>query len=319
VVERLRREAPGLRLAGFTTTELRNAAGERVGFDVVTLNGLRGRLARAGLASRVRVGRYGVDLEAFERSIGDLPIDKMTFLHFRRFLADLKARRFQKVTVARKVSSLRSFFKFLCREGYLTHNPVSVLRSPKLDRKLPSVLEVEEVERLLESHDGSANGLRDHAILETIYSVGLRVSEVVGLNLDDIDFISGIVKVYGKGKKERLCPIGEKALQAIRRYLDHRPNVRDGKALFLNRRGRRLTARSVRRVLDKALQRASLNRHVSPHALRHSFATHLLDRGADLRSVQELLGHQSLSTTQIYTHVSAERLKRVYDKAHPRA
>ena len=270
-------------------------------------------------ASPHTLANYRVDLASFNRFLGDLSLEKVDPLFLRRYLAELKSKNFAKRSIARRLSCLRSFFKFLCREGYLTHNPVSVLRSPKLDRKLPSVLEVEEVERLLESHDGSANGLRDHAILETIYSVGLRVSEVVGLNLDDIDFISGIVKVYGKGKKERLCPIGEKALQAIRRYLDHRPNVRDGKALFLNRRGRRLTARSVRRVLDKALQRASLNRHVSPHALRHSFATHLLDRGADLRSVQELLGHQSLSTTQIYTHVSAERLKRVYDKAHPRA
>lgn len=270
-------------------------------------------------ASVHTLANYRVDLASFSKFLGGLPLEKVDPLLLRRFLAELKFKNFAKRSIARRLSCLRSFFKFLCREGYLTHNPVSVLRSPKLDRRLPAVLEVEEVERLLENQDSSANGCRDHAILETIYSAGLRVSEVVGLDVDDIDFIGGIVKVFGKGSKERLCPIGEKALQAIRRYLDHRPNVKEDKALFLNRRGRRLTARSVRRVLDKALQRASLNRHVSPHALRHSFATHLLDRGADLRSVQELLGHQSLSTTQIYTHVSAERLKRVYDKAHPRA
>ena len=270
-------------------------------------------------ASPHTLANYRVDLHSFKTFLGDRGLDRVDPLLLRRYLAELKAKNFAKRSVARRISCLRSFFRFLCREGYLTTNPVSILRSPKLDRRLPPVLEVEEVARLLDSHDGTEKGLRDQALLETIYSAGLRVSEVVGLDVDRVDFIGGIIKVYGKGKKERLCPIGERALQAIHRYLEHRPRSKEAEALFLNRRGKRLSARSVRRVLDQALQRASLNRHVSPHALRHSFATHLLDRGADLRSVQELLGHQSLSTTQIYTHVSAERLKKVYDKAHPRA
>ena len=270
-------------------------------------------------ASPHTLANYRVDLQSFNTFLGDRDLAEVDPLLLRRYLAELKMKNFAKRSIARRLSCLRSFFKFLCREGYLATNPVSILRSPKLERRLPPVLEVEEVARLLESHDGTAKGLRDQALLETIYSAGLRVSEAVGLDVDRVDFIGGIIKVYGKVKKERLCPIGERALQAIQRYLEKRPKARETKGVFLNQRGRRLTARSVRRVLDQALQRASLNRHVSPHALRHSFATHLLDRGADLRSVQELLGHQSLSTTQIYTHVSAERLKRVYDKAHPRA
>ena len=270
-------------------------------------------------ASPYTLANYRVDLQSFKTFLGACDLEKVDPLLLRRYLAELKAKNFAKRSIARRISCLRSFFKFLCREGHLATNPVSILRSPKLDRRLPPVLEVEEVARLLESHDGTTKGLRDQALLETIYSAGLRVSEVVGLDLDHVDFIGGIIKVFGKGKKERLCPIGERALQAIQRYLESRPKAKETKALFLNQRGRRLTVRSVRRVLDQALQRTSFNRHVSPHALRHSFATHLLDRGADLRSVQELLGHQSLSTTQIYTHVSAERLKRVYDKAHPRA
>ncbi len=270
-------------------------------------------------ASPYTLANYRVDLHSFKTFLGDRDLEKVDLLLLRRYLAELKAKNFAKRSIARRISCLRSFFKFLCREGHLATNPVSVLRSPKLDKRLPLVLEIEEVARLLESHDGTAKGLRDQALLETIYSAGLRVSEVVGLDVDHVDSIGGIIKVYGKGKKERLCPIGERALQAIQRYMEQRPKAQETKALFLNQRGRRLTVRSVRRILDEALQRVSLNRHVSPHALRHSFATHLLDRGADLRSVQELLGHQSLSTTQIYTHVSAERLKRVYDKAHPRA
>jgi len=270
-------------------------------------------------ASPHTLANYRVDLASFKAFLGDLGLERVDPLLLRRYLAELKSKNFAKRSIARRLSCLRSFFRFLCREGHLKTNPVSVLRSPKLDRKLPPVLEVEEVARLLDNHDTSVKGLRNQALLETIYSAGLRVSEVVGLDLEHVDFISGMVKVYGKGKKERLCPIGARALQAIRLYLEHHPKAKEVKALFLNQRGRRLNVRSVRRVLDEALQHASLNRHVSPHALRHSFATHLLDRGADLRSVQELLGHQSLSTTQIYTHVSAERLKRVYDKAHPRA
>ena len=175
--------------------------------------------------------------------------------------------------------------------------------------------------RLVESPDTKdVQGLRDRAILETLYSSGIRVSELVGLNVEDVDFISGVLKVMGKGRKERLAPIGEKALTAVRNYLDKRRATKESKrAIFLNKSSQRLRDRSVRRILDKYIHRTSIKEKVSPHTLRHTFATHLLDRGADLRSVQELLGHRNLSTTQIYTHVTAERLKSAYDKAHPRA
>lgn len=265
---------------------------------------------------------YRGDLEDFQKAVGDIPIEKITLLHLRRFLADLKAKDIKKITVGRKLSSLRSFFKFLCREGYLEVNPAISLRTPKQDKRLPKVLGVEEVSRLLEGTGETLQGFRDRAILETLYSSGLRVSEVTQLDVSHVDFIGGVVKVSGKGKKERLAPIGEKALRAIRDYLEKREKtkaLRDSRTLFVNRSGGRLTARSVRRVLDRVIKRTSLTHHVSPHTLRHSFATHLLDRGADLRSVQELLGHQHLSTTQIYTHVTAEHLKKAYDKAHPRA
>ncbi|MBI4435926.1 MAG: tyrosine recombinase XerC [Candidatus Omnitrophica bacterium] len=273
-------------------------------------------------ASSHTLTNYRSDLEAFQEFVGDIPPEKIDLLVLRRVLADLKTKNFQKITVARKLSTLRSFFKFLCREGYLHTNPTLSLRTPKQEKRLPKVLGVEEVTRLLEEPAGDLQGLRDGAILETLYSSGLRVSELTQLDLSDVDFIGGVVKVSGKGKKERLSPIGEKALRAIQTYLEKRKekrSLRSSQILFLNKSGGRLSQRSVRRVLDRVIKRTSLARHISPHTLRHSFATHLLDRGADLRSVQELLGHQHLSTTQIYTHVTAERLKKVYEKAHPRA
>ena len=265
---------------------------------------------------------YRSDLEAFHQTFSETPVEKITLLTLRRFLADLKAKNLQKVTIARKLSSLRSFFKFLCREGYLKTNPVHSLQTPKQEKRLPKVLGVAEMEKLLEGPVEGLQGLRDRAILETLYSSGLRVSELTQLNVPQVDFIGGVVKVSGKGKKERLSPIGEKALRAIRPYLEKRSchkRVQNSEVLFTNKSGTRLSSRSVRRVVNRAVQRTSLTTHISPHTLRHSFATHLLDRGADLRAVQELLGHQYLSTTQIYTHVSAERLKKVYEKAHPRA
>jgi site-specific recombinase XerD len=169
--------------------------------------------------------------------------------------------------------------------------------------------------------ENTVAGLRDRAVMETLYSTGARVSELVGLDVGDIDFISGVLKVMGKGSKERMLPVGEQALAAVRKYIDKRASsrVRDKDAVFLNKSGRRLTDRSVRRIIDKYIRACSIEEKISPHSLRHSFATHLLERGADLRSVQELLGHMNLSTTQVYTHVTAERLKSVYDKAHPRA
>lgn len=263
---------------------------------------------------------YTIDLNSFATFLGDKDIATVDHLSLRKFLAEMRSKNYSKRTVARKLASLRTFFKFLYREGHIKTNPTTAVFTPKLDKKLPVVLDVEKVARLVQcpSEDDEA-GLRDRAILETLYSTGIRVSELVGLDQDDVDFISGVVKVLGKGSKERMVPIGEPAIMAIRRYLEKRMDPKDKNAIFLNRSGRRITDRSIRRIIDKHIKSCSINEHISPHSLRHSFATHLLDRGADLRSVQELLGHMNLSTTQIYTHVTMERLKAVYDKAHPRA
>ncbi|MEA3561017.1 MAG: tyrosine recombinase XerC, partial [Candidatus Omnitrophota bacterium] len=229
---------------------------------------------------------------------------------------------YAKSSVARKVSSLRSFFKFLCRDGHLIVNPASGLIIPKLDKKLPVFLGLSEVIKLLEapSYD-TLIGLRDRAILETLYSTGIRVSEIADLNIRDVDFIGGVMKIYGKGKRERLAPIGDKALKCIRDYLSRRRLIckAHNKTLFLNKGNKRISSRSIRNFLNKYIRQLTVKEGISPHTLRHSFATHLLDRGADLRSVQELLGHRNLSTTQIYTHLTTERLKSVYNKAHPRA
>jgi tyrosine recombinase XerC len=261
---------------------------------------------------------YRLDLEEFFAFHADTAVEKITYLHLRKFLAELRNKQHRPRTMARKLSSLRSFFKFLQREGHIKDNPAVLLMSPKLDKTLPKFLTENETTELIDA-PGPDKILdkRDKAMFEALYSSGLRVSELVGLNTDSIDFIGNIVKVLGKGKKERLVPIGEKAVDAIQDYLKGRGS--DSRALFLNKRGGRLTDRSVRNIINKHLLKTSVKMHISPHVLRHSFATHLLNRGADLRSVQELLGHANLSTTQIYTHMTTERLKSVYDKAHPRA
>lgn len=266
---------------------------------------------------------YSIDLRDFAIFLGEaVDIDRIDYLTIRRFLAELKVKNYSKRTVARKLACLRSFFRFLYREGHVKTNPISGVSTPKLDKKLPVFLDEGEIAKLIEAPSkDDASGLRDKAILETLYSSGLRISELVGLNAEDVDFIGGVLKIFGKGRKERLVPIGDCALKAIRAYMGRRGPACDSskKAVFLNKSGSRLTDRSVRRILDKYIRITSLKEDVSPHMLRHSFATHLLNRGADLRSVQELLGHMNLSTTQIYTHVTSERLKSVYDKAHPRA
>lgn len=261
---------------------------------------------------------YKIDLTDFFNSLGDVPIKQVSYLHFRKFLVRLRNRQLRPRTLARKLSALRSLFKFLQREGFIEKNPAVLLVTPKLDKHLPHFLTEEEAVQLIESpRTNKTSGKRDKAILETLYSTGMRVSELVGMDVDSVDFISNIVKVRGKGKKERLIPIGDKALDAVKDYVDDRKyNMR---ALFLNKNGKRLTDRSVRNIINKHILSTSLRMHVSPHVFRHSFATHLLNRGADLRSVQELLGHVNLSTTQIYTHVTTERLKKIYDKTHPRA
>ena len=264
---------------------------------------------------------YQLDLEQFVRFLGHSRIRRITSLDIRRFVAHLSTARASKRTIARKLSCLRSFFRYLCREGTLKYNPAAAVPTPKLEHRLPSFLDEQQMARLLETPSTKKwQGLRDRAMLEALYSTGARVSELVGLNREDLDEISGTVVLRGKGKKERLCPIGETALKTVRSYLAKRPKKgRVPYALFISQKGTRLTARQVDRLLVRYVRLAGLPSSISPHSLRHSFATHLLDRGADLRSVQELLGHANLATTQIYTHITAQRLKKVYDQAHPRA
>jgi len=243
----------------------------------------------------------------------------------RRFLAFLRDREYSKSTTARKLATLRSFYKFCVKRSHVQASPLVTIRTPKQDKRLPKFLEEDEVRKLLETPDTSTLlGARDRAMLETMYSTGVRVSELVDLNIADIDFVGEAIHVRGKGKKERITPIAPTALAWVKRYMDmRRADPRAGsfnpEALFVNKHGQRLSTRSVRRKLDKYLAICGLDPTISPHTLRHSFATHLIARGADLRSVQELLGHQSLSTTQIYTHVTTRHMKQVYDSAHPRS
>ncbi len=243
----------------------------------------------------------------------------------RAYLALLNGNNYSKATIARKLATLRSFYKYLVKTNHIESNPLSSIRTPKQDKKLPRFLEYDEVKKLLETPPlDNWLGARDRAILETLYSTGIRVSELVALNMDDIDFLGEIVHIRGKGKKERITPISSTALQSIQHYMEFRNkraqnnNNFESKVLFVNKHGRRLSTRSVRRKMDKYLKMCGMDPNISPHTLRHSFATHMLNNGADLRSVQELLGHQSLSTTQIYTHLTTKKLKEVYDSAHPR-
>ena len=273
-------------------------------------------------ASTHTLRNYAKDLSLLRQSLGETVWEKADLLSLRQFVADQRTQGLSKVTVARRVAAIRSFFRFLHREGFVSSNPSLGLMRPKLDRHLPAFLSEEEATRLVEAPKGDHfAAARDRAILETLYSAGLRVSELVGLRVRDVDLIGGTLRAMGKGRKERLVPMGSYSVQAIRRYLATlTPEQSDPeRPLFQNRLRGRLTDRSVRRILNRYLGQVSVTLKVSPHALRHSFATHLLDRGADLRSVQELLGHSSLTTTQIYTHVTTERLKKVYESAHPRA
>ncbi|MCC7204426.1 MAG: tyrosine recombinase XerC [Phycisphaeraceae bacterium] len=255
--------------------------------------------------------------------------DAMTI---RGFLTHLDGFGYSAATIARKIATLRSFYKWLQKRGSIATNPMVLIRTPKQGKRLPKAIGVEQVDKLLSMPDNRDTlGSRDRAILETLYSTGVRVSELVDLDRRDVDTAEQMLHVRGKGKKERLVPLGTHAVSAIRHYLtllepDQRFSALRTKyphegdvPLFINKNGSRLSSRSVRRKLDKYLTQAGLDPSISPHTLRHSFATHLLENGADLRSVQELLGHQSLSTTQIYTHLSTNRVRQAYQQAHPRA
>jgi len=282
-------------------------------------------------ASPLTIKSYREDLEALaeylgERHGGHSPDPaNLTTLDLRGYASAMHSAGYAKTTIARRLASLRSFFRFGQREGWTKANPAKPLRNPRRGRSLPHFLSTGELDRLLVAPPtGDPLGLRDRAILETLYSAGLRVSELVGLNDADVDLDAGVLRVRGKGRKERLAPLGSFAQQALRKWLKVRRVV--GRVAetnlaptFVNRFGRRLTTRSVGRLLEKYLKVTGLDGRTTPHTLRHSFATHLVDRGADIRSVQELLGHKNLVTTQIYTHVSTAALRAAYEKAHPRA
>lgn len=281
-------------------------------------------------ASEHTIKGYREDLEGLAKYLADeagkTPDPaSITTLELRGYVSAMHDAGYAKTSISRKLSSIRSFFRYGQREQWVSKNPATPLRNPRKSRKLPHFLTTEEVGRLLSAPPAdSPAGKRDRAILETFYSAGLRVSELVGLSDGDLDFPQGIVRVQGKGKKERFAPLGSFACRALRTWLDARilsKSESQGQSapVFTNKFGKRLTTRSVARMLEKYIQQCGLDTRTSPHTLRHSFATHLLDRGADIRSVQELLGHKSLVTTQIYTHVSTSSLKAAYEKAHPRA
>ncbi len=281
-------------------------------------------------ASPLTLKSYSEDLvgllEYLSDHLGQIPDpDQITNGMLRGYVAYLHECQYARTTVARRLASLRSFFRFCCREHLTDSNPAKALRTPRIGRKLPHFLSSEQLGKLLEAPPANeVSGLRDRAILETLYSAGLRVAELVGLDMDDWDRDANVLRVLGKGRKERLAPVGSYAVRALRRWIDvRRPDTNAAtavqSALFLNRFGRRLTTRSVGRMLKKYLKITGLDRLTTPHTLRHSFATHLLDGGADLRSVLELLGHKSLTTPRIYTHVSTKRLRETYEKAHPHA
>jgi len=281
-------------------------------------------------ASELTIKSYREDLmdlaEYLVDSLGaEVQADKISPRDLRGYAAALHEAGYAPSSIARKLASLRSFYRFAQRQRFCDSNPAKPLRNPRAGRKLPHFLTTAEIATLLESPSTADNlGIRDRAILETMYSAGLRVSEVVGLCDGDLDFSEGIARIRGKGRKERLAPLGKFAVEALHVYAARRalsPKEAQGRQapVFVNRFGTRLNVRSVGRMLEKYIQQTGLNTRTSPHTLRHSFATHLIDRGADIRSVQELLGHKSLVTTQIYTHLSTANLREIYLKAHPRA
>ncbi|MDP9193193.1 MAG: tyrosine recombinase XerC [Acidobacteriota bacterium] len=278
------------------------------------------------------ISAYRDDLESFTGFLcndyftmgrDQIELARVDHLTVRSYLAHLSRRKLARASVARHLSALRSFFKFLVREGVVEANPARTVATPKREKHLPAVMQPSDVALLLEQPDCSGPlGLRDAAFLELLYASGLRIGELVGIDIDDLELRARLVKVHGKGSKERIVPFGTKAEAALRAWMAVRGDLvtdADEQAVFVNYRGARITTRSVRRLFDGYLHQASLRAGISPHTMRHSFATHLLNAGADLRGIQELLGHSSLSTTQKYTHLNDWQLIAVYKKAHPRA
>lgn len=276
------------------------------------------------------IASYHKDIEAFTdfmlKRIGKVFFwEQISTLDVRAYLSELNSQNYARRTVARKISSLRSFYKYLVREGIVEYSPLSRVRSPKLEKKLPIFLDEFEIRELLELPDKDKPlGIRDQAVLELLYATGCRVSELVGLSIDRIDLGNRYALLLGKGNKERIVPLGNTCCQVLTNYYSIRSQLmykyqQQHNYIFINSRGAVLTDRSVRRILDKYINGLALHKNVSPHTIRHTFATHLLEHGADLRSVQELLGHANLSTTQIYTHVTTERIASVYKQNHPRA
>jgi len=272
---------------------------------------------------------YLVDLTQYyeflngRRKEGSWRIDEIDHMSVREYIGTLFGKK-NPTSIARKLSSLRSFFDFCLKKGMIKTNPAKEVPAPKIPKRIPKFLTVDEVFALLDLPDTSGVlGRRDKAVLELLYASGLRVSELVGLNAGDINLEERTVRVLGKGRKERIVPVGQKACEALHRYIELRPALvtedNDQEAIFINRHGTRLSTRAIERLLIKYLRRSGIQKSVTPHVLRHTFATHLLNAGADMRGIQELLGHASLSTTQKYTHVGIEKMMEVYDKTHPKA
>lgn len=263
-----------------------------------------------------------IDFLQEEKGISETQLDIIDYPIIREYLGILYKKNYSRKTIIRKLAAIRSFFKFMVVEGYREENPAIQIYTPKTEKNIPEFLYMHEIEALLNSPEETVLGIRDKAILELLFATGIRVGELVNIDCNDVDFGNYTVNVFGKGSRERIVPFGRQAKLSMERYLDlSRPNLLkdNNNAFFLNKNGTRLSDRSVRRIIDKYMNKTCIDKKISPHTLRHSFATHMLNAGADLRSVQEMLGHVNISTTQIYTHITKERIKEIYNRAHPRA
>lgn len=274
--------------------------------------------------SKHTIRAYSNNIREFFDYLRKIEIDleeKRYHLIFRRYMANLHDKKQSSSTIARKMASLRSFFKFATARKYIKNNPAAIVQAPKIEKKLPHIVNVDSVFQLIEKIEKDHNGLKDIAVIECLYATGIRISELVGLNLNSVDFTKQEIKVFGKGSKQRIVPISLRALDSIKKYVEITSGNRINKdgPLFLGKDNKRISSDSVRRIVYKRIRNIGFGKGIGPHSLRHSFATHILEAGADLRSVQELLGHVDLSSTQVYTHLSKSKIKEIYNKTHPRA